>query len=72
MAPELVALAAELGLKARIAKIDSDRYPEWSRKLRIGAFPTILIFQGGQEVKRMEGALMKRDLLQVIEPFLKS
>jgi thioredoxin len=70
MAPELVQVAAEMGTKVRIAKIDSDRYPEWSRKLRVGAFPTILIFQGGREVKRLEGALMKRDLIALIEPYI--
>ena len=70
MAPELVQAAAELGDKVRVAKIDSDQYPDWSRKLKIGAFPTILVFRGDQEVKRMEGALMKNQILNLVQPYM--
>lgn len=70
MAPELVQAAAELGDKVRVAKIDSDQYPDWSRKLKIGAFPTILVFRGDQEVKRMEGALMKNQILNLVQPYI--
>ena len=70
MAPELVQAAAELGDKVRVAKIDSDQYPDWSRKLKIGAFPTILVFRGDQEVQRMEGALMKNQILNLVQPYI--
>jgi thioredoxin len=64
MAPELEMVAAELGNKVRCAKLDSDKYAEWSSKYKIGALPTVMIFQNGQEQQRVEGALMKDDILK--------
>ena len=70
MAPELVEVAAELGDKVRVGKMDSDQFPDWSRKLKIGAFPTVLVFKGGQEVQRVEGALMKNQILDLVQPYI--
>lgn len=71
MAPQLVEAAAELGDRVRVAKIDSDQFPEWSSKLKVQAFPTVLVFDGdGKEVKRIEGALMKNQLVNLVEPFV--
>lgn len=71
MAPELAQVAAEFGDKVRVAKIDSDQYPDWSRKLKVQAFPTVIVFQGDQEVKRVEGALMKNQLMNLAQPYIK-
>lgn len=71
MAPELAQVAAEFGDKVRVAKIDSDQYPDWSRKLKVQAFPTVIVFQGDQEVKRVEGALMKNQLMNLVQPYIK-
>lgn len=67
MAPQLSAAAAELGEKVRVAKIDSDKYPEWASRLRAGGLPTVLVFNAeGKEVNRVEGALMKDGLLDLV------
>mmetsp|Transcript_5408 Transcript_5408/g.11783 ORF Transcript_5408/g.11783 Transcript_5408/m.11783 type:complete len:313 (+) Transcript_5408:69-1007(+) len=67
MAPQLSAAAAELGEKVRVAKIDSDKYPEWASRLRVGGLPTVLVFDAeGKEVNRVEGALMKDGLLDLV------
>ena len=66
MAPQLEQAAKELGSDVRVAKIDSDKFPQWSSKLKVGAFPTIILFdKTGKEIKRMEGALMKDQLIQL-------
>jgi thioredoxin 1 len=67
MAPQLDEAAEELGDKIRIAKIDSDLHPEWSSKLNVSGLPTIIVFDGqtGKELQRVEGALMKNDLLNL-------
>mmetsp|Transcript_17974 Transcript_17974/g.21999 ORF Transcript_17974/g.21999 Transcript_17974/m.21999 type:complete len:320 (-) Transcript_17974:283-1242(-) len=67
MAPQLDDAASDLGDKVRVAKIDSDEYPEWSGKLNVSGLPTIIIFDGntGKEIQRVEGALMKDDLVKL-------
>jgi thioredoxin len=66
MAPQLEQAAKELGSEVRVAKIDSDKFPQWSSKLKVGAFPTIILFdRTGKEIKRVEGALMKDQLIQL-------
>jgi thioredoxin len=67
MAPYLEEAASELGDTVRVAKIDSDQFPEWSSRLRVRSLPTIIVFDGktGQEIERVEGALMKDQLLQL-------
>ena len=71
MAPQLAAAAAELGETVRVAKIDSDKYSQWAAKLRVGGLPTVLVFDSsGKEVNRVEGALMKDGLLDLVRPYI--
>ena len=67
MAPQLDDAALELGDAFRVAKIDSDQHPEWSSKLNVNGLPTIIVFDGmtGKELQRVEGALMKDDLIKL-------
>lgn len=67
MAPQLDEAASELGDTVRVAKIDSDQFPEWSSKLDVSGLPTIIVFDGnsGKELQRVEGALMKDDLVKL-------
>jgi thioredoxin len=67
MSPQLTAAAEELGDSVRVAKIDSDKYPDWASRLRVGGLPTVIVFDGatGKELKRVEGALLKDGLVQL-------
>jgi thioredoxin 2 len=56
MAPQFAKAAAELRGKALFAKVDSDRSPRTSAKFAIRSIPTLLLMQGGREVKRQPGA----------------
>lgn len=69
MAPFLDEAASELGDKVRVAKIDSDQYPEWAGKLQVKGLPTVVVFDGktGKELERVEGALMKEQLVQLAD-----
>jgi len=68
MVPQLDEAAAELGDKVRVAKIDSDEYPEWAGRLQVKGLPTLIVFDGnGKEVERVEGALMKDQLVQLVQ-----
>eukprot|EP00957_Ditylum_brightwellii_P147622 11242261-Ditylum_brightwellii.AAC.1 len=69
VAPQLEAAAQELGPTCRIMKIDSDKYQRLASVLRIGGLPTLVYFDGGnvsKEVKRVEGALMKDGILDLV------
>jgi thioredoxin len=66
MAPEFSKAAVELGDTVRVAKIDSDKYPDWASKLKVGGLPTVIVFDAaGNELERVEGALMKDGLVQL-------
>lgn len=72
MSPFLEEAAQELGDKVRVAKIDSDQYPEWSSKLNVRSLPTIIVFDGktGKEIERVEGALMKDQLVRLASKYV--
>ena len=71
VAPQLEAASSELRSKVRVAKIDSDKNPQWAGKHSVGGLPTIMVFQNGELQQRIEGALMKDQLLQFVEPYSK-
>lgn len=63
---QLQMAAEELGDNIRVAKIDSDKYTGWASELNVGGLPTLIVFDGaGNEVDRVEGALMKDGLVQL-------
>jgi len=51
-----------------VAKIDTEENPFIASKFQIFSIPTMILFEGGQEVKRITGAVS----LQVLESQLKS
>ena len=68
MAPELEEAAKSLGNKVRVAKIDSDKFPEWGSELNVGGLPSVIVFdESGKEVDRVEGALPKDKLIELAE-----
>ena len=67
MAPQLQAAAATLGDTVRVAKFDTDQYPDVASQYRVQGLPTLLLFRRGREVARIEGALMKDQLLQWVQ-----
>jgi thioredoxin 2 len=56
MAPQFAQAAARLKGQAIFAKVDSDRSPQTSARFAIRSIPTLLLMQGGREVKRQAGA----------------
>ena len=73
MSKQLHDVASELGDTIRIVKLDSDQYTELSSQLRIQGLPTIILFSpNGTEIKRVEGAMMKDQLIQWIHQQLPS
>lgn len=67
IAPFLKEIAAEQGDQLRIVKMDSDKNPGLSSELKVQGLPTLVLFQGGNEVNRIEGAPTKEQLMGWID-----
>ena len=46
----------------RFAKVDTERYPSIASQYQVSALPTLVLFQHGKPVRRVEGALGSADL----------
>jgi thioredoxin 2 len=57
LAPELEKLAASRAGRTIIAKIDTDAQPELGARYGIRSIPTLVMFRGGREQKRVSGAM---------------
>ena len=62
MAPAFEAAANHLDGQARFAKVNVDDAPGLARRFAVRAIPTLVLFKGGQEIKRVSGALDARSL----------
>lgn len=69
-APILDEVAAELGQRAVIAKVDVDQNKDSASKYGIRSLPTLVIFKDGEEVQRLVGMQRKPALLTAIESHL--
>ncbi len=57
VAPELEKLAAARAGDAIVVKVDTDAQPELSARYNIRSIPTLVMFRGGHEQKRVSGAM---------------
>ena len=70
VAPELEALAKEVDGKAKVLSVDIDRSPILARELGVQSVPTFVVFHQGRPVGGKVGALRKKELREMLEPFL--
>jgi len=70
MLPELMALADELKGKAKVVTIDIDRSPLIARQMGVQSVPTFVVFHQGRPVGGKVGAVPRRELRDMIDPFL--
>ena len=66
LAPTIDDLANQFKGKAKIGKIDTDANREVTLKYQINAVPTVILFKGGQPVKKFVGMTSKNDLAKAI------
>lgn len=67
MAPILKEVAAAVGDKASIIKIDVDRNQELATKLGIMGVPTFILYQKGEAKWRQSGMQSAKNLTYIIE-----
>ena len=70
IAPTLDEIATEHEGKLHIAKLNVDDNPETAMRYNVMSIPTLLVFQGGEPVKRLVGAKGKGQLLQDLAEFI--
>ena len=67
LAPVIDELAAELGGRARVAKLNVDDNPGTASRFGIRGIPTLLVLRGGHEVDRIVGVVPKSEITRRLE-----
>jgi len=70
MHPVLRDVAAALGDKAKVIKIDVDKNKELAEALRVKGLPTLMIYKGGEMVWRQSGEQDANTLIGLIREFV--
>ena len=68
--PIVEQLAGQYEGRIRTVKVNVDDSPEVSMRYGIQGIPTIAVFQGGKEVKRLVGARPRAELVRVVDQIL--
>jgi thioredoxin 1 len=66
IAPTLEEIAADLGEKVKIVKLNVDENPKTAAKYGIMSIPTLMMFKNGEIASRQVGAAPKQKLQQWI------
>jgi thioredoxin 1 len=70
MEPVLKELAEEYGDKIVVAKLNVDESPATATTYDILSIPSLLVFSGGQVVKKLVGAMPKKKLVDELAPWI--
>jgi thioredoxin 1 len=70
ISPVLEEIAEEHQGKVTLAKLNVDENPETAMRYGVMSIPTLALFIGGVEKKRLIGAMPKRNVLSELSEFL--
>ena len=70
VSPVLEEIAAEHEGKLTIAKLNVDENPDITRRYGVMSIPTMALFIGGNEKKRIVGAMPKRNIVSELSEFI--
>ncbi|MDO4684962.1 MAG: thioredoxin [Corynebacterium sp.] len=70
LAPVIDEIAAEVGDRALIAKVDLNKERSLGVDYQIFSIPTLLIFKNGEKVAEMVGAQSKSKIMAKLESFM--
>ena len=57
MAPAFAQAAAQMKIRARFAKVDTEAQPQLAQQFDIRGIPTLILFRHGKEIDRVSGAM---------------
>lgn len=66
MAPIVHELAEEVS-DIKVGKVNVDEQPDLARQYKVMSIPTLIIFKGGKEVKRIVGVTAKNDIKAALQ-----
>ena len=64
LAPVIEELASEYAGKVKVGKVDIDESMDLAVRYQVQAVPTLILFKGGQAVKKVSGAYPKAALVK--------
>jgi thioredoxin 2 len=67
VAPELEKLARERADRVIVAKVDTEALPAVAQRFAIRSIPTMILFRGGSEAKRLSGAMPAAEIGRQLE-----
>jgi thioredoxin 1 len=70
IAPIMEELSRELDGKLRVVKVDVDKNPLVAQSFRVQSIPMMVVIAKGQVANHHIGALDKKGILKLVEPFL--
>lgn len=70
MHPVLLDVAAALGDKAKVIKIDVDKNQQLAEALRVKGLPTLMIYKGGEMKWRQSGEQDANTLIDIIQEYV--
>jgi thioredoxin-like negative regulator of GroEL len=70
LAPEVEAFARENQGKVKVVKVDVQKAPLLARELRVQSVPTFMVFAEQRISDAAVGAISKKKMQQMVEPFL--
>ena len=65
LAPTIDEIAQEQN-QVKVGKVNVDEEPELARQYRIMSIPTLMVFRGGESVRREVGGKSKAEILEMI------
>lgn len=63
-------VAAALGDKAKVIKIDVDKNQELAEALRVKGLPTLIVYKGGEMKWRQSGEQDANTLISIVQQYL--
>ncbi len=70
MEPALEEVADEYADTLVVAKLNVDESPETATRYDVLSIPTLLVFSGGEVVKKLVGAMAKKKLVEELAPWV--
>jgi thioredoxin 1 len=70
IAPIVEKIAANHGEKIIVAKLNVDENPNTAMQYEVMSIPTLIVYQGGNEKKRIVGARPEQAILAEIDEFI--
>jgi thioredoxin 2 len=67
VAPEMAKIARDRPDRVLVAKVDTEALPTVAQRFEIRSIPTMILFRGGAEARRLSGAMPAAEMIRQLE-----